>query len=430
MGAHTISVDSFVGGHRVSPLVVILLFSVLIQSLFLAALPGPWRANQAKDYWESYEPVARNILDGKGIVDARGEVATVTPPGYPLILSVVFSIADATGLDSLTLIRLGNVLTTSVSSILLFRIAELMFNTRVGMISALLWMSYPFNLWLIKQPNSEVPFTLFLYVGIWSLVLSMIRHRPGLAAVSGATLGLAALVRPIGLLLPFGIAVIILFYQGLQRFRRFGYAAILLTGFLVAIAPWEVHVLRSTGQLIPLSTNGVYAMFKGLTFALTPGPGGDWVTVPDDVRLLMDRLSAQAQGGVVRTTGELLTQVVRETTESPVAMTKLLGLKLARSWYGTDAKWQEDIILMIQSFYLAMIAGGIVLGLRNYRERVFWIVLLLSLMTYFWGMTVLVDSILRYMVPALGLGMILAAVTLDSIVSWRAASALREAVAG
>jgi len=59
------------------------------------------------------------------------------------------------------------------------------------------------------------------------------------------------------------------------------------------------------------------------------------------------------------------------------------------------------------------------LALRNFRDRLFCIVLLVSVLVYFWGMTFLVLSILRYMVPALGLTIVFAAITIDTLLRRR-----------
>ena len=402
-------------GNSARLLILLFLLSLLIQSVFLIFLPDRWRPHEGGDYLASYEPVAENILQGKGIVDAQGRIATLYPPGYPLILAMIFVAADVTGTHHVTLVRIVNVITMAASALLVFLMAELMFSTRVGIISTVLWMSYPFNLWLISQPNSEVPFILLAYLGIWVFAFAIARGCFPLTPVVGVTLALAALVRPIGLFLCLVLALVLLFRRAVPTLRRLSYALVLLIGFLGAIAPWEIHVLSSTGQLIPLSANGPASVLDGLTFGLTPGPEGDRVSVPEDVTHLMERI--QARGRTLVATGAILNYLAQEAKRNPAPVAKLLALKVARSWYGTAAKWQEDKTLAIQVVYLALILGGIGIALSIYRDRIFWVVLLVSVLFYFWGMTVLVLPILRYMVPALGLTIIFAAVTVDYIIS-------------
>ena len=403
--------------RRSLSILVILLASVLIQLVFLSVLPDPWRRNQNDDYFLFYEPVAQNILAGKGIVGPRGNVATSYPPGYPVILSVIFYLSDVTGMTKPALIKTVNVLSTSASSLFVFLIAELMFGTRIGLISSVLWMTYPFNLWLIKQPNSEVPFIFLLYFGIWMFTLAILRRYFALIPLVGVLLALAALVRPISLFFGLHLAVVLLFCRGMHKIQRMFRAMLLLGGFLLTVAPWEIHVLSSTGQLIPLSTNGPRSIVDGLTFALRPGKDGDQVAVPQDVRMLMERI--EEHGATLGTMRGILQFVGRETASNPAAVVKLGALKIVRSWYGTNAKWEENRTLAIQMLYLVMILGGIALGIRMYRDRRFWVIFLVSVIVYFWGMTVVALSILRYMVPAMGLGIILAAITIDRMITHR-----------
>jgi hypothetical protein len=82
---------------------------------------------------------------------------------------------------------------------------------------------------------------------------------------------------------------------------------------------------------------------------------------------------------------------------------KLLLLKLARSWYGTDSQRFEKPTLFIQLAYLALVAWGIWSAWKpGGLDRVFLIGALL-IVGYFWGMTFMALSILRYMVPVIAL---------------------------
>jgi 4-amino-4-deoxy-L-arabinose transferase-like glycosyltransferase len=396
-------------------LIFTFLASILIQSVFLSLLPNPQQRNQSSDYIRFYEPVAQNILSGKGIIGTGGNLATRYPPGYPIILSMVFGLADCTGTDRLGLIAIFNVLTTAISCFLVFLVGELIFSPRTGLISSLIWITYPFNLWLIKQPNSEVPFILLLYFGIWIFIFAIKKRYFALTFIAGVILALAALVRPASTLLGFLFALALLFYKEIPRMRRIFYAMLLLLGCLVTILPWEIHVLSSTGHLIPLSTGGPPSIRDGLTFAVKPGAGGDRAPVPRDVMALMERIAANKSN--LNTTANIFDYLVQELTNKPAPILKLVALKLCRSWYGTDEMWYEKYILAIQVLYLIIGIIGIIFGIRICRDRLQYIIFLLAIVFYFWGMTVLVLSILRYMIPAMGFIIIFSAIPIDTIIT-------------
>lgn len=400
---------------RTRLLVAIVLLPLLLQAAFLALLPDRWRQPLGDDYVFHYAPIAQSILSDGAISNpiVGGGVATVYPPGYPLILALIFWLADVTGIERPALITVFNVGAMAATTLLVFLIAELMFGTRIGAISAVLWISYPFNLWLSGHPYAETPFLLFLYSGVWLFTLALAKGRPRLIPLVGIALGLAALVRPIGLLLGLHLAVLLLFHRTIPRRIALASATLLLAGFLVTIAPWEVYVFSSTGRLIPLSTNGPASIVDGLTFALKPGPPGDGAPVPSDVRRLMERIATS--GPSLATTGGILGYLAQETIRDPMPVAKLAAIKLARSWYGTNTRRYEQVILAIQAVYLGLMLGGIGLALRIHRHRLFWMLCLLSLLVYFWGMTVAALSIVRYMVPAVGLNIIFAAILVDGV---------------
>ena len=80
--------------------------TILIHGLFWLALPENLQANQSSDFQSFYEPVARNLLLKKGLYLPNQSLAIRYPPGYPVLLAGVFSIAQAGGLAENTLVSL------------------------------------------------------------------------------------------------------------------------------------------------------------------------------------------------------------------------------------------------------------------------------------------------------------------------------------
>ena len=55
-----------------------------------------------------------------------------------------------------------------LGSILVYGIARIILDRRVALITAGLWITYPANLWLTRQPNSKVPFLPLFYLAVGS----------------------------------------------------------------------------------------------------------------------------------------------------------------------------------------------------------------------------------------------------------------------
>lgn len=379
--------------------------TLLVSAAFWAVLPGEYRENQSSDYLLNYEPVARAIAAGQGITQ-DGAIAMRYPPGFAIVLAATFRLGDALGVGDAAMLVALRLLCAGLSVVLVYGLARLVWSPGLALLPALAWMTYPFFLWLTKQPNSEVPFIPVLYAGIYLFWRAALRGYRGTRAWAhylgaGALLGAAMLIRPaaIGLSL---VAAIILMAVVIAPVRsRLAYAALVILGSILVILPWEAAVYAETGEIIPLSSGGAMTIHDGLTFLAVPKEYRREVAVPGDVADLMwtiheRRDETATTGGVLRVIGE-------EARAAPSAFAKLMGIKAARSWYGIDSRILEMPTIALQLVYLALIGWGSVYAwraggaLRRLTAGNLFIVL------YFWGMTLLVVPLLRYMAPVMGL---------------------------
>lgn len=394
-------------------LVFIFFVSILVSSIYLLVFKDVGPAQHRipdTDYLTTYKPIAEDILNGNIFegIDTSGRITEV-PPGYPLILSIIFWISNLSGINEFDLIVLFNIIVSALSACLVFKIGNHIFGRKIGLISALLWMSYPFNLWFIKNPNTEVPFIFLLYLGIYLYLIVLDRISFKNIFITGIIIGFASLVRPISILLFFPFILLVFLIKTIPQKYKYFIAVILIVGNILAILPWEVYAFFKIKEIIPLSTLGTIAINEGLTFALQSGEGGNEVVVPSDVRELMEKINARP----FNTGGEIVGFYVRELINNPTPLFKLLGIKMARAWYATSQKWYEGRILIIQFFYLLTAFLGITYMLKVYRNKTRYAIFLLSIISYFWLITIATLSVLRYMVPAMGLVIIFSAIFIN-----------------
>ena len=95
---------------------------------------------------------------------------------------------------------------------------------------------------------SETLFTVVLVSAVVALAIGLRRNRPEFTGVGGAAIGLAALCRPIALLLPFGFLSVLMLMPSLPR--RLLHGALLLGCMVLAITPWAVRCSRVSHQLV------------------------------------------------------------------------------------------------------------------------------------------------------------------------------------
>ncbi|MFV9507763.1 MAG: ArnT family glycosyltransferase [Oscillochloridaceae bacterium umkhey_bin13] len=383
---------------------IVLIASFVLTMLFWAVIPTGMGENESSDFLHFYAPVARNILAGEGLVTNNGQLAVRYPPGYPILLAGIFGLSGLTSISESTLLAAFTLLCMGLSGVFVLLLARTLWNPYPALFAALVWISYPLALWSTKQPNSEIPFTPVLYGAVLLLWSGLARRNLTwpLAIGTGLLLGFAMLIRPIALGAGVILALGLRFGTGyLPRSRRFILIGMLLLGNLLMILPWQLWVYNQTGQVILLSTGGAPSIRDGLTFAVNPKSYREGVIVPEAVAVLSSNI--MDRGSQIQSTSELLAVVATEGREQPLALLQLIVLKAARSWYATDSQRFELPILILQLLYLLPILvatwttwrmGG---KWRNYTLMV-WL-----LVGYFWGMTTLVLSIVRYMFPMMGL---------------------------
>jgi hypothetical protein len=191
-------------------------------------------------------------------------------------------------------------------------------------------------------------------------------------------------------------AAVLLFRSGTggwPRRTRFALAALVLAGNLLAIGPWEWWVYRRTHEVVVLAPRSMGPMRDGLLYGAS-GRG-----VPADVAKLSRDLAVRFDREV-HSYGDVLKLLAGEMRTRARAVLGLLLLKTARAWYATDSGRHELPVLLVQLPYLAAIAWSLRPAWRRNRALV---VTVAALALYFWMMAMTALTIVRYLVPAIGL---------------------------
>jgi hypothetical protein len=380
--------------------------TLAVSWVFWSLLPGAYQTNQSTDYSGNYEPIARNIAAGLGIT-LDGEIATRYPPGFSVALAAAFRTGDALGVGEEAALLWLRLLSAGLATVLLYILARLVWPPLGGLIVGLAWATYPFGLWLTKQPNSEIVFIPLFFASVYLLWRALLRSPRAWWLYLGAGLlsGAAMLVRPVGIGLGFVFVLQLMIFarKTLSLPARVGFSAVILLGNLLAVGPWEAAVYRQTGEVIPLSTGGPVSIKDGLTFLIAPKEYRREVEHSPDVEAFMAALlerRPEMQG-----TGGIVTITLEEAGRAPLAALKFTGIKAARSWFGTDSREFEGITLGLQLVYFALAFWGSWYAWRRGGDLRQMIAGNWMLILYFWAMTIIVVPLLRYTLPAMGLVM-------------------------
>lgn len=349
----------------------------------------------------SYSPTVISLLQGKGYT-VGGHFNTHHPPLFPALLAGIYWIThDWTFKNPVYPIVV--LVLQSFSCGFIYLCGRELWRRNVGIVSALLLGLYPFFLVLTatKYAWNVMPFFIFIFYGFLALYWETLKSDQWhLAGFSGFLLGLSTLVWS-GAIHLWLIFLIYLLTVGVKKkglLRIFIIALFFLTGFLIPTLGWSFYVYQQTGKKIFVSSALAPTMIDGLIrhdySKLRKYP-------------LVESAEAKREMGQLNEPKDILLLYQKELISNPVSTIKFFCYKAARPWFGTDAEKHENWILLIQIPYLLTGLWGLILSLR---KRVEGAGLLFAIILYFWAMAFLVLSILRYMIPAMGILIIFAAV--------------------
>ena len=318
--------------------VLVFIVNVTIILIFWEILPVNFRVNESSDYFAYYEPVARNILNGNGIVVLNQQPAVSNPPGYAFILAGFFALARLFSLPE-ALVNSGfTLLLMAISSMSVFLFARRVWGIPGAWISALFFMTYPFVLWLTKQPASEVPFMAAFFISVY-LFWTGLENDKNIwitLVLSGCFAGISMLIGGIAIGVGIILAILLLaLKKNISVKRRFVEALVLLLANFLIILPWGIWTYRETGHLIPLGTNGVPSIRDGLTFAVVSKGYRQKIEVPPDVENLQNQLLSKNDS--MTSLGTIAQVIFGFLIKEPIPVIKLFLIKMLRSWYGTDS---------------------------------------------------------------------------------------------
>lgn len=389
-------------------LLIVQVVAALALVLLWAGLRDKWRENQNTDYFTYYAPVAHRLLAGGGFREPGGAPAAFYPPGFSLFLAAAFGTADLTRIPEEIVLNAFILLCTILCVTLVYAIARAVSSKPIALVSGLLWATYPFFLWLEKQPNSETPFMVLFLAGVYALLRVCRASRPswGWAVLTGVFIGVASLVRPIAVVyVAVCCAGLFLMARQFTVRARMLLALCMVGANVFAILPWELWVYVDDGERILLDRNAGWSVLDGMTFALHPAASGVPLATSPDIRYLM--MKAEQDHHLADSVGAMVRFLASESRQHPLAVAHLLLFKAERAWYGTNARWLETWTARIQMIYLAAAAGGLMLlGRRESAAQRGLAVFIVVTVIYFWVMAILVLPLLRYLIPAMSLLML------------------------
>jgi 4-amino-4-deoxy-L-arabinose transferase-like glycosyltransferase len=209
-----------------------------------------------------YDDAAISLSKGLGYI-THGHPTAFRPPGYPLFLSVLHSLAG----PSLFAPKLANVILWTASAMLAFVLGSRFAGVGAGLLSGLIVALLPDFVFISSLTASENLFVAILYAAATILILSLSatgRRRTLAIALSGLLLGAAILTRATAVWVPVPLAALLLLPAlGEEKpARRVAQCALLLGCAVLVVMPWIGRNMLVMGQPV-LATEGGVTLWIG-----------------------------------------------------------------------------------------------------------------------------------------------------------------------
>jgi 4-amino-4-deoxy-L-arabinose transferase-like glycosyltransferase len=380
---------------------VLVIASLGIYGIFRLVLSDKWSANQSADFWHYYYPLACNLLSGSGYV-IKDAFCTMYPPGYPLFLAFFLYLSRAFGFsDENAFALLVGLMVVAIPQAA-YSLGKIVVERKIALLGTMTLLIYPPYIWMTKQPNSELPFSLLLISMVAALLRTVQdpRVRYGYAALMGLLAGVMTLFRPIAILIGFVVALLtVLLAYNWRITHKMAFMGILVATNVLTVAPWSIYASVNKQETVIVASSGLLGIVDGLAYYYQPSPTQERSYVPASARALMkDIYDRRSEIKQLRDVVVILGEAIQER---PIAVLQLFAVKALRVWYGTDSQWLEKELFLVQLPFVASFATGLfLLRKKNIQQRIY-VIVAIGILLYTWLMSIAVLSIARYMTPTM-----------------------------
>lgn len=225
--------------------VYLLLIFIFLIALSLRILYLPQIARELPISDEAgYDEAAMNLVNGKGY--GMFGYRSYQPPLYPFFLAVVYRLFG----HDYVMVKVIQMILGSFGCILLYFIARIAFNEKIGLISGLIYAAYDGLIFLNGHLLTENLFILLKLLFILLLLKFSRSENLFILILSGVLIGLCALTKTNVLV---SVPFICLWFLTISR-RWVFYSLILILFIGVTISPWTIRNYLIHHRFVPIAS--------------------------------------------------------------------------------------------------------------------------------------------------------------------------------
>ena len=285
-----------------------------------------------------YDEIAANLLAGEGFVARENwfgyDMRSWRAPLYPGFLASVYGLSGF----SHGAVKFAQSLLGAATAVTVYATARAICPQAaiVAGVAACLYMP------LVASAGEVMTETLFAFLLVLALYLSVSTRLtadaggPRLTTV-GVAIGLAALTRPVALVL-WPVEMLHSQLTGGGRWRRCLWISL---GVAATVAPWTARNFHVHSAFVPISTHG------GFVFARSNGPSPDWRQA-DGWRI--EKSTFERIPDEVERDRYWLAQGVRRVTGDPALYMWRVGERFLRLWYFFQPEYNLSFMVILPLF--------------------------------------------------------------------------------
>jgi 4-amino-4-deoxy-L-arabinose transferase-like glycosyltransferase len=190
---------------------------------------------------------------------------TFRTPGYPVFVALFYSLFG----DAPWPVLLSQAFVDLATMYVIFKIGQLVFTERVGLIAAALFAFDTNTMFATTTLLTETLFVCILMAGFYFYLRALLHSEWASAAAGGLLLALATLVRPVAEYFFVILIVFALAWTAVALKSRLRSVAILSLAFALTLAPWAYRNYALYDTVALSSIQGENLLFWQVTYAAT-----------------------------------------------------------------------------------------------------------------------------------------------------------------
>lgn len=407
-------------------LIIILFISFLINILWMFSFPNVNLLDKTTDeagYYNNATEILKGNFFSKEMYANNKSLLSV---GYPLYISFIRLLFG----DNLIPIKISQIFLVLIGAYLLFKIGDLLFNKRIGVIAAGIYSLYPTILNYSHKILTETIFIFLLILSIYFFCKYIKLDNIYSLIFSGFLLAIATIVRQITLLFPIVIVSILLIDEGISR-KKLMHSFVFLISFLAVIVFFtlrnnyvkddSVQVVMSLSGMIyvgnNLETNGTW-MGKDYYEKLYKELGVN-ENISKRRKLLHKMAIENIKDNLKNHPWEYFKLLFIKKPLHMWAKTNVVGFGFPNRRFKDDIKQKDYFVIIVKTISAFLFAGLLVFALigffyilkSTWKDKLIFI----SIPLYFTAVLIPILAIQRYVVPTYPFIFVLSAVGIDKI---------------